>query len=167
MFIAVLFAVWLSTFGRSDSSIDDSSRQGRDGAENVSWRLLSPVSWFGGRSHLGTGKVYVRVDRNRLAKGVLFLDDVDLKLSTTGIIVRDPGVISLRSAVPGMFHDWHPTEYCKVVVHANEITVLDVLVNGKIERADDGALVSRPVCKCMIQAVRDKPGDANEVPTCE
>jgi len=66
-----------------------------------------------------------------------------------------------------MFHDWHPTEYCKVIVHANEITVLDVLVNGKIERADDGTLVSRPVCKCMIQAVRDKPSDANEVPTCE
>ena len=109
----------------------------------------------------------MRVDRNRLAKGVLFLDDVDLKLSTTGIIVRDPGVISLRSAVPGMFHDWHPTEYCRVVVHANQITVLDVLVNGKIERADDGALVSRPVCKCMIQAVRDKTSDANEVPTCE
>ena len=109
----------------------------------------------------------MRFDRSKLAKGVLFLDDVDLKLSATGIIVRDPGVISLRSAVPGMFHDWHPTEYCKVVVHANEITVLDVLVNGKIERADDGTLVSRPVCKCMIQAVRDKSSDANEAPTCE
>jgi len=167
MRIAVLFAIWLPTFGLGGSDIDDSSRQGREGAENVSWPLLSQASWFGGRSHLGTGKVYVRFDRSRLAKGVLFLDDVDLKLSATGIIVRDPGVISLRSAVPGMFHDWHPTEYCKVVVHANEITVLDVLVNGKIERADDGTLVSRPVCKCMIQAVRDKPSDANEVPTCE
>jgi hypothetical protein len=165
--IAALFAFWLPTFGPSAFDMDDSRRQRREGAENVSWRLLSPASWFGGRSHLGTGKVYVRFDRSRLAKGVLFLDDVDLKLSATGIIVRDPGVISLRSAVPGVFHDWHPTEYCKVVVHANEITVLDVLVNGKTERTDDGTLVSRPVCKCMIPAVRDKPSDANEAPTCE
>jgi hypothetical protein len=131
----------------------------------TSW--FSPASWFYGRSHLGTGKVYVRLDRSRLAKGVLFLDDVDLKSSSTGIMVRDPGVISLRSSVPGMLHNWYPTEYCKVVVHPNAITVLDLLLNGKIERAADGTLVSRPVCKCMVQAVKDKSSDAGEIPTCE
>ena len=167
MLIAALFAVWLPTFGLATRDINDSIRLGRAGLENVSWSLLSPASWFDGRSHLGTGKVYVRFDRSRLAKGVLFLDDVDLKSSSTGIIVRDPGVISLRSSVPGMLHNWYPTEYCKIVVHPNEITVLDVQLNGKIERNGDGALVSRPVCKCMIQAVKDKSNDANEIPTCE
>jgi hypothetical protein len=165
--IAALFAVWPPTFALATLDIRESIRRDRAGLQNISWSLLSPASWFDGRSHLGTGKVYVRFDRSRLAKGVLFLDDVDLKSSSTGIIVRDPGVISLRSSVPGMLHNWYPTEYCKVVVHPNEITVLDVQLNGKIDRTDDGTLVSRPVCKCMIQAVKDKSSDANEIPTCE
>jgi len=154
--IAALFAVWLPTFGAPAPDIN---------LQMISW--LSPASWFDGRSHLGTGKVYIRFDRGRLAKGVLFLDDVDLKSSSTGIIVRDPGVISLRSSIPGMLHNWYPTEYCKIVVHPNAITVLDVQLNGKIERNDDGTLVSRPVCKCMIPAVKDKSSDTNERPTCE
>jgi hypothetical protein len=154
--IAALFAVWLPTFGPGTPGIN---------LQMASW--FSPASWFDGRSHLGTGKVYIRFDRSRLAKGVLFLDDVDLKSSSTGIIVRDPGVISLRSSVPGMLHNWYPTEYCKVVVHPNQITVLDVQLNGKIERNGDGTLVSRPVCKCMIQAVKDKSSDADDIPTCE
>ena len=66
-----------------------------------------------------------------------------------------------------MLHNWYPTEYCKIVVHPNEITVLDIQLNGKIERAGDGTLISRPVCKCMIQALKDKSNDANEIPTCE
>jgi hypothetical protein len=99
--------------------------------------------------------------------GVLFLDDVDMKSSPTGIIVRPPGTISLRSAIPGMFHDWYPTEYCRVVVHPNEITVVDVQFNGKLERSADGTFVSRPTCKCLIQALRDKSNDSGEIPTCE
>jgi hypothetical protein len=154
--IAALFAVWLPTFGLGKADLS---------LQNVSWFL--PASWFDGRSHLGTGKVYIRFDRSRLAKGVLFLDDVDLKSSSTGIIVRDPGEISLRSSIPGMLHNWYPTEYCKIVVHPNAITVVDVQLNGKIERNGEGTLISRPVCKCMIQAVKDKSSETNEIPTCE
>lgn len=162
MLAAVLFAVWLPTAGLGAPDMN-----GGANLAGASWSLLSPSSWFDGRSHLGTGKVYVRVDRSRLARGVLFLDDVDMKLSSTGIIVRDPGVVSLRNAVPGMFHSWYPTEYCKVVVHPNEITVLDVQFNGKVERREDGTLVSRPICKCLVQALKDKPNDVDEIPTCE
>jgi hypothetical protein len=154
--VAALFAVWLPTSGLARPDLN---------LQLASW--FTSASWFDGRSHLGTGKVYVRFDRSRLSRGALFLDDVDLKSSSTGIIVRDPGVISLRSSVPGMLHNWYPTEYCKIVVHPNAITVLDVQLNGRIERNGEGALVTRPVCKCMIQAVKDKSNDADEIPTCE
>ena len=166
---AAILAVLLATsgLGADVGSLDQPSRQAPSAADGVAWSLFSPSSWFDGRSHRGTGKVYVRVDRNKLGKGVLFLDDVDMKSSTTGIIVRPPGTISLRSAVPGMFHDWYPTEYCRVVVHPNEITVVDVQFNGKLERSADGTFVSRPTCKCLIQSIRDKSTDSREIPTCE
>ena len=129
--------------------------------ERVSWS-----TWFGGHSHLGTGEVKVRVDASRLGKGVLFLDDVDVKTSSTGIIVRPPGVISLRSAVPGLLHDWRPTEYCRIVVHANQLTVVDVLLTGRATRNPDGSVSTKPVCKCLIQE-RDAASDNDAVRTCE
>jgi hypothetical protein len=161
---AVVVAASIPTVGMIAFYVNHADRRDPAGVEKASW---FSSSLFGGRPHLGTGKVLVRFDRNRLARGALFLDDVDLKSSTTGIVVRSPGVISLRSAVPGMFHDWRPTEYCKIVVHPNEITVIDVLLNGRTERAADGTLVSRPTCKCLIQTLKDKPNDSNEIPTCE
>lgn len=167
MFIRVLFVLWLAAFGFAGPGMRDRSGQRPPDLQKVSWSLLSPASWFGETSHLGTGKVYVRFDRSRLARGVLFLDDVDMKSSSTGIVVRNPGVISLRSAVPGMLHNWYPTEYCKVVVHPNAITVLDVQLNGRMERTAEGGLVSRPVCKCLVQAAKDNSNDSDEIPTCE
>ena len=44
MRIAVLFAIWLPTFGLGGSDIDDSSRQGRERAENVSWPQMGEKS---------------------------------------------------------------------------------------------------------------------------
>ncbi len=136
-------------------------------ADRASTEWINPVSWsswFGGHSHLGTGEVKVRVDASRLSKGVLFLDDVDLKTSSTGIIVRRPGIVSLRSAAPGFFHNWQSTEYCKVVVHANQLTVVDVLLTGRAVRNPDGTVSVKPVCKCLIQ---EHENDNDAVRTCE
>jgi hypothetical protein len=163
--LAVLLA--MSGLGAVGGNPDEAGGPAPFAAIEVGWSWFSPSSWFDGKSHRGTGRIYVRVDRSKLGKGVLFLDDVDLKSSPTGIIVRPPGMSALRNAVPGMFHDWNPTEYCRIVVHPNEITVVDVQFNGKLERSADGTFVSGPSCKCLIQALRDKSTDGREIPTCE